>query len=224
MIDQLVQPVSTYASDIDWLIAFIGATVGFWFLLTFGMFVYLIWQYRYKEGVKALYVTGEEPHLKRWITIPHAIIILFDVGVIVFAIQTWYNIKQHLPEPGSEIRIVGQQWAWTFVHPGLDNKLGTDDDIQMTDELRIASDTVYHFKLESRDVLHSFSVPVFRLKQDAIPGREITGWFEATEEGVFDIQCAEMCGIGHGIMAGSVRIETPEQHKRWIERYAKQGG
>jgi cytochrome c oxidase subunit 2 len=65
-------------------------------------------------------------------------------------------------------------------------------------------------------VLHSFSVPVFRLKQDAIPGRVITGWFEATKTGSYDIQCAEICGIGHGIMGARIVIETPEQHAAWM--------
>jgi cytochrome c oxidase subunit 2 len=71
--------------------------------------------------------------------------------------------------------------------------------------------------MRSRDVLHDFSVPVFRLKQDIIPGREITAWFEPTVAGTFDIQCAEMCGIGHGIMGARIFVETPEQHAAWLE-------
>ena len=74
----------------------------------------------------------------------------------------------------------------------------------------------YHFKLESRDVLHSFSVPVFRLKQDAIPGRSITGWFQPTQEGAFEVQCAEICGIGHGVMGGWVIVENASQHSAWV--------
>ena len=58
---------------------------------------------------------------------------------------------------------------------------------------------------------------VFRLKQDAIPGRVITGWFLPTLTGTYDIQCAEICGIGHGLMAGRIVIESPEQHTAWIE-------
>jgi cytochrome c oxidase subunit 2 len=70
----------------------------------------------------------------------------------------------------------------------------------------------------SRDVLHSFSVPMFRLKQDAVPGRTITGWFHATRPGNYDIQCTQMCGIGHGLMAARIIVETPEQHSAWIRR------
>jgi cytochrome c oxidase subunit 2 len=63
-------------------------------------------------------------------------------------------------------------------------------------------------------------VPVFRLKQDVIPGRVITGWFEATATGEYDIQCAEICGVGHGIMGGRIHIETPEQHTAWIASHS----
>jgi cytochrome c oxidase subunit 2 len=59
-------------------------------------------------------------------------------------------------------------------------------------------------------------VPVFRLKQDAIPGRVITGWFKPTKTGEFDIQCVEMCGIGHGIMGARIFVETEEQHQAWL--------
>ena len=71
--------------------------------------------------------------------------------------------------------------------------------------------------------MNSFSVPVFRLKQDALPGRVITGWFEANKTGEYDIQCAEICGIGHGVMAGRISIESPEDHVAWMERQVPTG-
>jgi cytochrome c oxidase subunit 2 len=131
-------------------------------------------------------------------------------------VKVWYNVKQQLPEPYETVRIVGQQWAWSFVHPGADHELRTADDIKTVDELHVEVGKVYHFKLEARDVIHSFSVPVFRLKQDAVPGRVITGWFEATETGTHDIQCAEICGIGHGVMGAQIVIESPERHAAWV--------
>ncbi|TDJ14205.1 MAG: hypothetical protein E2O66_03570, partial [Deltaproteobacteria bacterium] len=85
-------------------------------------------------------------------------------------------------------------------------------------ELHVKVDTLYHYKLEALDVLHSFSVPVFRLKQDAIPGRTITGWFEATQTGEYGIQCAEICGIGHGLMGARIFIESPEAHAAWLAK------
>lgn len=211
-----IEPVSTFASDIDNLFWFITAVVGFWYVVTNLMFFWLMWRYRAQEGVKSLYVTGHEPDLHRWIAYPHYAIIFCDIFLIIGAVRVWYNIKQHLPEPQETVRVVGQQWAWSFQHPGADGVLDTEDDIKTVDDLHVPVNAVVHAKLESRDVLHSFSVPVFRLKQDVIPGRVITAWFEATKAGVYDLQCAEMCGIGHGIMAARVHVETPEEHAAWI--------
>jgi cytochrome c oxidase subunit 2 len=216
MLESLVPSGSSYSGDIDQLLLLITLVVGFWFFLTLGMFGWMLWTFRAKEGVPAMYVTGKEPHLKRWITIPHGLIILMDVVLIVGAVQVWYNVKQFMPEPDVTIGIVAQQWAWTFVHPGPDGVLDTADDIRTIDELHVQSDTVYAFRLEAVDVMHSFSVPIWRLKQDAIPGRVILGWFEPTLEGEFDVQCAEMCGIGHGIMGARVMVESAEKHANWV--------
>jgi cytochrome c oxidase subunit 2 len=216
MIERYVPAASTYASDIDGIITLIAVLVGFWFVLTLGVFFWLIVRFRKKDGIKAEYITGELKSHKRWISIPHMLVLVCDIFILVGAIRVWYTVKQDLPPAQQTVRLIAQQWAWSFVHPGPDGKLDTADDIATVDELHVQVDTLYHFKLEARDVLHSFSVPVFRLKQDAIPGRIITGWFEPTLTGTYDIQCAEICGIGHGLMPGRVVIETPEQHTAWM--------
>lgn len=216
MIEWLVVPASTFAGDIDFVFALVGGLVGFWYILTNIAFFWLLFRYRKRAGVSAQYVTGTEHHLKRWVEWPHYLIILCDLAIIASAVQVWYKVKQDLPPAEQEVRIMSQQWAWSFVHPGLDGKLDTEDDIKTVDTLHVEVDKVHHFKLESRDVLHSFSVPSFRLKQDAVPGRVITGWFEPTRPGVYDIQCAEICGIGHGIMGATVIVETPEEHAAWV--------
>ena len=215
MIERYIGALSTYAGDIDSLILLIFLLVAPWFILFEVVFFYFIIRFRAKDGRRAEYITGEEKSQKRWITYPHLLVLVCDIFIVVGAIRVWYDVKQRLPEPYETVRVVGQQWAWSFVHPGSDRRLGTDDDIKTVDELHIEADKVYHYQLEARDVLHSFSVPVFRLKQDAIPGRIITGWFEATEIGTYDIQCAEICGIGHGVMAGRIIIESAEQHAAW---------
>lgn len=216
MIERLIIQASSYAQSIDGLFMLILVLVGFWFILAEGMFFWLIFRFRAKPGQKSLYITGEEKHLKRWITIPHGLVLICDVVIIVASIRVWVDVKQHLPEADAVVRITGQQWAWVFEHPGADGQLDTADDIVMLDELHVENGKTYHFKLESRDVLHSFSVPVFRLKQDAIPGRTITGWFEPTLAGTFDIQCAEICGIGHGVMFGQIIVEDSDTHRAWI--------
>lgn len=212
MIDQ----ASTYAAEIDNIIIWVAILAGFWFFVAEGVFFWLILRYRAKPGVKAQYLEGHEKHVKKWVTWPHFFILGFDLVIIWMAISVWYNVKQQLPEPDRTIRVIGQQWAWTFQHPGQDNQLDTDDDIFTVDELHVEIDQTYHFLLEARDVLHSFSIPVFRIKQDAIPGRTITGWFEATQTGEYDVQCAEICGIGHGAMAARVHIEDSGGHAAWV--------
>ena len=217
---QLVPQVSTFAADIDNVILVVAVLVGFWFIVALGAFFFLLWKYRWKEGVPSQHVDGSNPKHKRFITIPHNLVLLCDVVILVAAVRVWVNVKQTLPPPGDKVRIIAQQWAWTFQYPGADGKLDTQDDVKSVDDLHVKANTVTHFELVSRDVLHSFSVPVFRLKQDAIPGRVVNGWFEAKNTGVYDIQCSEMCGIAHGIMFARIIIETPEQRDLWMAAHA----
>jgi cytochrome c oxidase subunit 2 len=220
MIEAFVPQGSTFAADIDFLIDLILVLVGFWFFVAQGVFLYLIFSQRAKPGVRAGYVTGEEEYPKKLITWAHWGVLACDVLILVFAVQTWYSVKQDLPPAERTIRVIGQQWAWTFQHPGPDGKLDTADDISLVDELHLQEGVLYHYLLESRDVLHNFSVPIFRLKQDAIPGRTITGWFKPTITGEYLVQCAEICGIGHGIMAARVFLETEEQHMAFHQNHS----
>ena len=219
MIEMLGLPAaSTYAGDIDRIFTLIFWIVGAWFLLAEGVFFYLILRFRKKDGVRAQYITGELKSEKRWITVPHNLILVFDVLILIFAVKVWYTVKQDLPDAPDKrvVRVIAQQWAWTFVDPGPDGQLDTPDDIAKVNEMHVVVDKIHHFKLESKDVVHSFSVPAFRLKQDAVPGRVITGWFTPTKTGTFDIQCVEICGIGHALMPARITIETPEQHAAWL--------
>ncbi|MBW2464068.1 MAG: cytochrome C oxidase subunit II [Deltaproteobacteria bacterium] len=208
---------SSYAGDIDQLIFMITIITGVWFLLTAGMFFWLLFRFRAKKDESGQYVTGDEPRLKRWVTWPHMLILVCDIAVIAMAINVWYTVKQDLPEADATIRIIAQQWAWTFVHPGPDGELDTPDDIRTIDRLYLQDGVTYHYKLSSVDVVHDFSVPIFRLKQDAVPGREITGWFKPTVQGEYGIQCAEMCGIGHGIMGARLILQSASDHEFWIQ-------
>jgi cytochrome c oxidase subunit 2 len=198
----------------------IALLVGFWGVLAEMVLFGLVIAFRERPGHKAQYITGEEKHQKAWVAYPHYLVLVCDILVIVSAVRVWYNVEQAEPPADATVRVIGQQWAWTFVHPGPDGKLDTADDIATSDELHVKVNTVYHYKLEARDVLHSFSVPAFRLKHDAIPGRVISGWFEPTKTGVYDIQCAEMCGIGHGLMPGRIVVETTAEHVAWMARNA----
>lgn len=220
MIERLVERASSYAASIDGQIFLITVLVGFWFLVAEGVFFWLLFRFRRKPGVKAQYITGEQKHEKKWVAIPHYLVLVCDVLIIVGAVRVWMEVKQTLPPPDETIRIVAQQWAWTFVLPGPDGRLDTADDIATVDELHVQDGRTYHFQLESRDVLHSFSVPVFRLKQDAVPGRVITGWFRPTRVGHYDVQCTEICGIGHGIMRAAIHVESASEHLAWMQAHA----
>ena len=218
MIESLVPAASTFANDIDNLFSLIFWLVGFWFVVSISVFFWLCFRFRKREGQPTQYVAGEVKSEKRWITYPHLLVLVCDVFIIYGAVRVWYDVKQDLPPAEEKIRAIGQQWAWTFVHAGPDGELDTPDDISKVNELHVEVDKLYHFELTSLDVLHSFSVPVFRLKQDAIPGRLITGWFEPNMTGEFDIQCTEICGVGHGLMGARIFIETPEQHAAWLQQ------
>ncbi len=128
-----------------------------------------------------------------------------------------------MPPADETVRVIGQQWAWSFQQPGPDGVLDTADDIRTVGELHVKVNTTYHFELMSRDVVHSFAVPAFRLKQDALPGRTITGWFRANRVGTYDIQCTQMCGMGHGLMAGRIIVETPQDHAAWLHAQFQSG-
>lgn len=216
MLERYVSSASSYAGKIDGLILLILLIVGFWFMLAELVLFGLIFKFSAKKNKKALYIAGEKPAEKRWVSWPHYATLVFDVLIIVAALRVWHEVKLTMPAPDETVRIEAQQWAWTFTHAGADGKLGTPDDIRTVDELHVAVDKTYHFELTSRDVLHSFSVPAFRLKQDAVPGRVIRGWFKPTMVGEFDVQCAEICGIGHGIMPARLVIESREQHAAWL--------
>ena len=218
MLERYFTAASSYAHSIDHLFILILAIVGFWLIAAEVMMFALVFKFRAKDGRPTQYITGEEKHLKRWISIPHFLVILCDIVIIVGALTVWYDIKQVMPPADTTVRVIGQQWAWSFQQPGPDGVLDTADDIRTVGELHVVVNTTYHFELMSRDVVHSFAVPAFRLKQDALPGRTITGWFRPNRVGTYDIQCTQMCGIGHALMAGRVIVETQHDHAAWLMR------
>ena len=219
MLDQVVRSLSSFSPDIDRLFLLVTILTGFWFIIAEVMFFWLILRFRAKPGVPATYLSDKDKTVQRWINIPHWLINGCDIVIIAAAVKVWTYVKQTLPPADATIRVTGQQWVWVFDHPGAEGQLGTADDIVTTDELHVEVGKTYHFLLESKDVLHSFSVPVFRLKQDAVPGRTITGWFKPTGTGTHDVQCAEMCGIGHGVMMARIFIESADQHTAWVQKH-----
>mgnify|MGYP000600566856 CR=1 FL=1 len=212
MIEYFIHSASSFSGDIDNLFLVITLIIGFWFILVFGARVYFILKFSRKDGIKDKYITGEKHSETKWTHYPHYAVIAMDVVIIAVNIIVWVNIKQTLPPKDNLIRVIGQQWSWSFVHAGPDGVLDTADDIATVNDLHVKVDETYHFELQSRDVLHNFSVPAFRLRQDAVPGRTITGWFKPTKTGTYDLQCAEMCGYGHGIMGAAITVHSEESY------------
>ncbi|MEM9159274.1 MAG: cytochrome c oxidase subunit II [Verrucomicrobiota bacterium] len=224
-LEMLIPRASTYAKHIDGLFDIITILVGFWFFLTLGYFFYLVFRYRARDGHKAEYVTGETHKQKLAVEVPHYLILVCDVVIIVFTFVVWHKVKIHVPEEIDEdVRVIAQQWAWTFEHAGADGLIETsEDNIIRVNELVVEEGKTYRYLLESKDVMHSFSVPVFRLKQDAVPGRVIQGWFEPNATGEWDIQCAEMCGVAHGIMGARIKIKNAEDFDAWLADNSPEG-
>jgi cytochrome c oxidase subunit 2 len=217
MISWYVTQASSYAADVDDLFLLIAIIVGAFFLAAEFVLFWLIVKHRARPGVKARYLTGEKTSETKWVSYPHYLVLVFDIIIVAAALRVWFDVKVDLPPAEESVRIVAQQWAWTFVQAGPDGVLDTADDIRTVNVLNLQVNRLYHFELHSKDTLHSFSVPAFRLKQDAVPGRSIVGWFRPTVTGEFDIQCAEICGIGHGLMGARVRIRSAAEQAAWME-------
>ena len=118
------------------------------------------------------------------------------------------------------VEVTGQQWAWTFRHPGADGLFGTRDDLVTLNELRVPLGRPVYLQLTSKDVVHSFYLPNFRNKIDAIPGSVTRLWFEPREPGVFEIACAQHCGAWHYKMRAELTVMSADGFARWARRAA----
>jgi cytochrome c oxidase subunit 2 len=210
------EAASSYAGEMDSLIWTITLIVGAWFILAEGLLLYLIVRYRRRPGRRALYLPARSLRAMSFVLVPCIVILGFDLVLDAVAAPVWDEIKLEQPPHDHLVGIQGEQWAWRFTYPGADGRLGTDDDIETVNEMHVPVDQVILFELSAKDVLHSFWVPEFRLKQDAVPGRTIRGWFRATREGSYEIPCAEICGIAHTMMKGMLHVESADAYRTWL--------
>ncbi|MDA8791770.1 cytochrome c oxidase subunit II [Bacteriovoracaceae bacterium] len=207
--------ISSYGADIDGVISTTTQIVFYWWLVAEILLIAFIIMYRKRPGQKAAYITGASWKAMSYVLIPTFFVLLLDIYLDIKSQRVWDHVKTNLPKADIEAKVVGMQFSWLYTLPGKDNKLGTDDDIE-TDVLTFPVDKVIHVHISSTDVLHSFFLPHMRFKQDAVPGRTITGWFKATKTGVYPVSCAELCGTGHGIMASSYEVMTQEDYDQWV--------
>ncbi len=194
---------STLAPDIDWLfnyVTYVGLVI---FILVMGAMAYLLYKYRRREADE-MPVPPEESKILElaWVVIPTILVLtLFTWGFKAF-------VRQAVPPPDAyEIRVRGYQWAWDFYYP---------EGFKTTGEIYVPVGRPVRMLMDSQDVLHSFFIPVFRIKHDVLPNRYTSVWFEATQEGVFDIFCTEYCGTGHSAMLGKVHVVSQDAFNDWV--------
>ena len=192
-----------------------------------------IWRYRHKPGNRAHY-EPENAKLEKRLTLWTGIGI---AGMLAPGLAAW-NEYVTVPDNAAIVEAVGQQWQWSFRYPGDDGVLGTtaiahvtpdngfgidprdpygrDDILVETNELHLPLGRPVKMVLRSKDVLHDFYVPQFRAKMDLVPGIVTYFWMTPTVAGSFDILCAELCGVGHHTMRGTVVVERQAEFDRWL--------
>lgn len=207
------ESVSTFGSEIDSIYTLILYVTGVMFVIVEAALIYFVVRYRRREERKAEYIEGHRGAEILWTAVPFLL-----VGLLAFrSADTWLDVKgaDTVPPDALEIAVAASQFEWNVTYPGPDGRLGTDDDIADRNELNIPVDRPVRVTLTAEDVIHSFFLPEFRVKQDAVPGMETHVWFEATRTGDYVLGCAELCGLGHYRMRGTVTVHEPDAFERW---------
>jgi cytochrome c oxidase subunit 2 len=203
---------STVAKDVDSLWGFVFWMSVFFFLLILGMMVVFSIRYRRRAGDEEKLDAGPA-HNKfleaLWIGIPVVLVI------IIFA---WgfrgYMKMRVVPSNALEVKVTGQKWFWSFEYP---------EGATTVNELIVPEGQPVKLLMSSQDVIHSFYVPAFRVKQDVLPNRYTVAWFEATAPGSYDLFCAEYCGTKHSEMLGKVKVLPHAEYTAWLEEAAFSG-
>jgi cytochrome c oxidase subunit 2 len=210
--------VSSYGGDIDFLFYVILWMVAITFVGTELLLVWFVWRYSKKDPTRAAYTHGNHTLELVWTAIP-ALLLIF---VAFSQMKAWTTVKMNFPEEGPYtlerplMEVYASQFDWRARYPDAQGNFQGADVVEVPYDITVPVGTPVVFRLKSRDVLHSFFVPVFRLKQDAVPGMSIPVWFEATETGSYDLICAELCGWGHYKMAGRIHVVEQDEFERWL--------
>jgi len=225
----------------DWAAIDTTVDITFWitgivFIILNGFLIWVIIKFRHRQGLKAHY-EPESKKLEWWLTI------ITSVGVIAMlapGLWVWARFVD-VPDDAALVEVVGQQWHWSFRYPGEDGVLGQvdigligeanpfgikpddpagrDDVLIANGELHLPVGQAHRFVLRSRDVLHNFTVPQFRVKMDLVPGMTTFAWLTPTRTGRFEIMCEELCGIGHFAMRGAVVVDEQAAFDDWLDSY-----
>ncbi len=178
------------------LVSLIGLTLVVLLLVSFSIL------YNKKRHPVAIQIEGSTLLEATWTIIPLGLFLIMFVwgALLYFRIYT-------PPANAMNIYVVGKQWMWKAEHPGGQHEI---------DSLHVPVNQPVQLTIISQDVFHSFSIPAFRVKREAIPGRYTTVWFEATATGTYHLFCTQYCGTNHSQMIGEVVVMTPDDFKQWL--------
>jgi cytochrome c oxidase subunit 2 len=193
---------SSMAGQVDAIYIFLLVVCGMVALLVFTCLLYFAARYRSRAGVPAEQIDGSTPLELTWSIIPLCVFMVFFAwGALVF-------FKQRTPpRDATEVYVVAKQWMWKLEHAEGQREIN---------ELHVPVGRDVKLIMTSQDVIHSFYVPVFRMKQDVLPGRYTVAWFRATKPGTYHLFCAEYCGTQHSGMIGSIVVMEPAQYEAWM--------
>jgi cytochrome c oxidase subunit 2 len=236
---------SSHAGDIDFVLLLVH---GLMFALFAGWSVYFVWVlFRFRSGRSA----KADPHGAKdrlALGVEIGIVVAEVILLVGFALPLWFNRTTAAPaDPQAVvIRVVAEQFNWNVLYPGADGKFGDTSVTRMSDtnpfgldrkspggkddivELNVIHLPINHpviIQLSSKDVIHSFGVPAMRVKQDTIPGTISSVWFTPTMLGQFDVQCSQLCGLGHYRMKAIITVESEVAFRRFLAAEATgQGG
>ncbi len=241
----LPEVASSHGHEIDMMIYLVHFLMLALFIGWGIYFVIALYRFRKKKNPQANY-QGVHSHASSAIEI--AVIIAEAVLLLGFSIPFWAKQVNALPNRPDlvEVRVIAEQFAWNIHYPGKDglfgktaidffdkqsNPVGLDpkdqsgrDDIVTINQLHLPIGRTALIYLSSKDVIHSFSLPVMRVKQDVIPGMIFQTWFTPTKTGNFEIACAQLCGLGHYRMKGYLTIHSEEEYNKWIEEQSAASG
>ncbi|TCM14377.1 cytochrome c oxidase subunit 2 [Novosphingobium sp. PhB165] len=201
---------SHHAEQVDLLIGSFGAMV---WLLTLPVFVLMTWftiRYRRSHQVNRQHA----PTHNLWVELGWSVIpFLLTLGFYVWATMLFFDI--HRPPPDAmTIHVVAKQWMWKYQHP---------EGAREINDLHVPAGEPVELVMTSEDVIHSFFVPGLRIKQDLVPGRYTSLWFNASRPGRYALRCAEFCGTDHSVMGGNLIVLQPQDYAAWLSRSADGG-
>lgn len=199
------QSASAYSGRIDLLMWVFTALVVALSAPVFILIAYYAWKYRAGRKADRSDRVNRNTLLEiSWALIPFILI------VILFVWSTRMFFTVHQPPPDAmEINVVAKQWMWKFEHAGGQREI---------DELHVPVGEPVRLSMASQDVIHSLYVPALRLKQDVVPGRYTSLWFEADKPGIYALACAEFCGADHSEMTGRFIVMEKPAFAAWLEQ------